>query len=167
MRSRKLTPVTDMIAPTEHCPWRKRVLCGEVHDDNAYAMGGVAGHAGLFASATDVHALATRLRACHRGEDDFVPPELMRLFWTRAGLVPGSTWALGWDTPSPGGSSAGSGFGPEAVGHLGFTGTSLWIDLARDLHVIFLTNRVHPHRENDRIREFRPRVHDAVMEVVG
>ena len=166
LRTRRLAAVPEMIAPTERCPWRKRVLCGEVHDDNAYAMGGVAGHAGLFASAPEVHALADRLRACWRGEDDFVPPELVREFWRRDGLAAGSTWALGWDTPSPEGSSAGSHIGKDAVGHLGFTGTSLWIDLGRDAIVVFLTNRVHPQRDNDRIREIRPRVHDAVMEAL-
>jgi CubicO group peptidase (beta-lactamase class C family) len=167
LRLRKLVPVTTMIAPTEKCPWRRRILCGEVHDDNAWAMGGVAGHAGLFASAADVDALVGRLRRCWRGEDDFLPPELVQEMWRRDGSVPGSTWALGWDTPTPGKSSAGRHIGPNAVGHLGFTGTSLWIDLERDAHVILLTNRVHPHRDNDRIREVRPRVHDAAVEALA
>jgi CubicO group peptidase (beta-lactamase class C family) len=167
LRARKLAPVTDMIAPTERCAWRRRILCGEVHDDNAYAMGGVAGHAGLFGSAADVAALAGRLHVCWRGEDDFVPREIVREFWARAGQVPDSTWALGWDTPSPEGSSAGRHIGPEAVGHLGFTGTSLWVDLARGLEIVLLTNRVHPARDNERIRELRPRVHDAAVEATG
>jgi CubicO group peptidase (beta-lactamase class C family) len=166
VRSRRLAPVSDAIAPTEDCPWRKRVLCGEVHDDNAYAMGGVAGHAGLFASASDIFTLTSRLRRCWQGKDDFVPSEIMREFWTRDGTVNGSTWALGWDTPSPHESSAGTRIKSPAVGHLGFTGTSLWIDLERDATLIFLTNRVHPHRDNERIREIRPRVHDAALEVI-
>jgi len=163
LRMRRLTPVVDVIAPTERCTWRNKILCGEVDDDNAYAMGGVAGHAGLFANAADVDALVRRLRACHRGEDDFVPAEIVREFWRRDGAVENSTWALGWDTPSPEGSSAGHHVGPNAVGHLGFTGTSMWLDLERDLHVVLLTNRVHPSRANERIREVRPQVHDAVM----
>jgi CubicO group peptidase (beta-lactamase class C family) len=166
LRARRLTPVTEMIAPTERCPWRRRILCGEVHDDNAYAMGGVAGHAGLFANAADEHALAARLRACHRGDDDFLPRDLVREFWTRDATVPDTTWALGWDTPSPTGSSAGRRIGRSAVGHLGFTGTSLWIDPERDAHVVLLTNRVHPSRDNERLRDIRPRVHDAVMEAL-
>jgi CubicO group peptidase (beta-lactamase class C family) len=166
VRSRQLSTVTDLIAPTEQCPWRGRVLCGEVHDDNAYAMGGVAGHAGMFGTAADVDRIASRLRACWRGEDDFLPRELVREFWTRDTAVAGSTWALGWDTPSPANSTAGSRVGPHTVGHLGFTGTSLWIDLERDAHVILLTNRVHPQRDNDRIREVRPRVHDAIWEAL-
>jgi len=163
LRLRKLSPATDVIAPTERCPWRKRILCGEVHDDNAYAMGGVAGHAGLFSTATDVDALVSRLVACWKDQDDFLPAALMRELWTRDTVTPGSTWALGWDTPSPKDSSAGERIGSPAVGHLGFTGTSIWIDLERDAHVVLLTNRVHPHRTNERIRDVRPRVHDAVF----
>ena len=166
LRARKLSPITGMIAPTERCPWRGRVLCGEVHDDNAYAMGGVAGHAGLFSNARDIDVLVNRLRACYRGEDDFIASEVVREFWTRDGTVPDSTWALGWDTPSPAQSSAGTRIAAHAVGHLGFTGTSIWIDLERDVHTILLTNRVHPRRDNDRIREVRPRVHDAVFEAL-
>jgi CubicO group peptidase (beta-lactamase class C family) len=166
LRARKLVPVSEAIAPTERCPWRKRVLCGEVHDDNAWAMGGVAGHAGLFATAADVDTLAARLVTCWRGGDEFVPRDVVREFWRRDPLVPGSTWALGWDTPSPSGSSAGRHVSPESVGHLGFTGTSIWIDLARDVRIVLLTNRVHPSRDNDRIRDARPRIHDAAMEAL-
>ena len=166
LRTRRLTPVADVIAPTAYCPWRKRLLLGEVDDDNAYAMGGVSGHAGLFSSATDIHTLVTRLHACYLGEDAFIARETMREFWTRDRTVRDSTWALGWDMPSPLASSAGRHISSTAVGHLGFTGTSLWIDLERDAHVVLLTNRVHPSRDNDRIRDVRPRVHDAVMEVL-
>jgi CubicO group peptidase (beta-lactamase class C family) len=166
LRVQKIVPVTERIAPTEKCPWRQRVLCGEVHDDNAWAMGGVAGHAGLFSSALDVHALVTRLRACHRGDDDFVAPSLMQQCWTRDETTPGSTWCLGWDTPSSASSSAGQKVGKRAVGHLGFTGTSVWIDFERDAHVIFLTNRVHPSRNNEKIRDVRPQLHDAVWEAL-
>lgn len=166
LKVQKIVPVTERIAPTERCPWRGRVLCGEVHDDNAWSIGGVAGHAGLFSNAADVHALVTRLRQCHRGDDDFILPTLMQQLWTRDETTPGSTWCLGWDTPTPTGSSAGARVGKRAVGHLGFTGTSIWIDLERDAHVVLLTNRVHPHRSNERIREVRPRVHDSVWEAL-
>jgi CubicO group peptidase (beta-lactamase class C family) len=166
LRVQKIVPVTERIAPTEKCPWRQRVLCGEVHDDNAWAMGGVAGHAGLFSNALDVHALVTRLRACHRGDDDFVAPSLMQQCWTRDETTPGSTWCLGWDTPSATSSSAGQKVGKRAVGHLGFTGTSIWIDFERDAHVILLTNRVHPSRNNEKIRDVRPQLHDAVWEAL-
>ena len=93
-------------------------------------------------------------------------PGLVREFWTRRTTVPGCTWALGWDTPTPEASSAGRRISARAVGHLGFTGTSLWIDLERDAHVILLTNRVHPRRDNDAIKALRPAVHDAVLEAL-
>lgn len=167
LRLRRLSAVSTMIAPTERCPWRGRVLCGEVHDDNAYAMGGVAGHAGLFATAADVDTLVGVLHACHRGEDDFLPQDLVREFWRRDGRASGSSWALGWDTPSPTGySSAGTRMSRDAVGHLGFTGTSVWVDPTRNAQVVFLTNRVHPSRSNEQIRDVRPRVHDAAMEAL-
>ena len=163
LRARKLEPIPDLVAPTERCPWRKKILCGEVHDDNAYAMGGVAGHSGLFASAADLDVLLCRLRACYTGADGWIPQSIMREFWTRDRVVESSTWALGWDTPSPHDSSAGTLFNRRAVGHLGFTGTSVWLDLDRPLHIILLSNRVHPNRDNEAIREFRPLIHDAVM----
>jgi CubicO group peptidase (beta-lactamase class C family) len=155
-----------MIAPTENCPWRKKILCGEVHDDNAYAMGGVAGHAGLFSSARDIHHFLTHLRRCLRGGDPFLPAPLVQQFLNRDGNVTESTYALGWDTPVPKSSSSGSLFSPHSIGHLGFTGTSIWWDLENDRHVILLTNRIHPSRDNDKIREFRPYIHDLIMKAL-
>ena len=167
VRTRRLVPVTDMIAPTERCEWRKKLLCGEVQDDNAYAMGGVAGHAGLFASAADVNVLVSRLRDSYHGKNPFLPQELVREAFTRDKTVPQTTRTLGWDTPSPGVSASGSRFSPNSVGHLGFTGTSVWLDLDRAIHIVLLSNRVHPNRNNDKIKDFRPAIHDLVMEAVG
>ena len=167
LRTRRLQPVEDMIAPTENCPWRKKVLCGEVHDDNAYAMGGVAGHAGLFSSARDLHTLLLRLNQCLRGKDNFLPQSLMREFLTRDESAGNSNFALGWDTPTPGNSTSGTLFSPRSVGHLGFTGCSIWWDIEKDCHVILLTNRVHPSRKNDKIKDFRPLIHDQIMKVLA
>lgn len=166
LRRRGLEPVSELIAPTERCPWRKKILCGEVHDDNAWAMGGVSGHAGLFSSAKDIDALMTRLKDCWAGRHDMIPQKVVREFWRRDESVPDSTRALGWDTPSATGSSSGSTFPPTAIGHLGFTGTSLWYDPERDLLVVLLTNRVHPDRGNEAIREFRPYIHDLIAQAV-
>ena len=163
LRTRRLQLVPEKVAPTEECPWRKRVLCGEVHDDNAYAMGGVAGHAGLFSCARDIHHFLIRLRKCLRGDDPFLPAPLVREFLTRDETVKGSTHALGWDTPSAEDSSSGSYFSPNSVGHLGFTGTSIWWDLEKDCHVILLSNRVHPSSYSNKIRTFRPYIHDLIM----
>ena len=166
LRTRRLQPVAEMIAPTEQCPWRKKVLCGEVHDDNAYAMGGVAGHAGLFSSTRDIHLLLTRLKRCCRGEDPFLPAPVVKEFLARDETVKGSTYTLGWDTPSPESSASGSHFSPNSVGHLGFTGTSVWWDMEKDCHIVLLSNRIHPSRNNDKIKAFRPYVHDLIMKTL-
>lgn len=162
-----LAPVTDVIAPTNQCPWRKRIICGEVQDENAWAMGGIAGHAGLFSTAMDVHRFALEMLRCFHGQSDFVSQDIVREFWQRDLKTPNSTWALGWDTPSPENSTAGKYFSPQAVGHLGFTGCSLWIEPESAIEVILLTNRVHPTAENEKIKELRPRVHNAVMEALN
>ena len=166
LRTRRLQPVEDVIAPTENCPWRKKILCGEVHDDNAYAMGGVAGHAGLFSSAREVHAFLARMSQCLHGKDSFLPQAVVQEFLTRASSPNDSNFALGWDTPTSGKSAAGSFFSPRSVGHLGFTGCSIWWDLEKNCHVVLLTNRVHPSRKNDKIKDFRPYIHDQIMKVL-
>jgi len=150
------------VAATERCPYRS-LLCGEVHDDNAWALGGVAAHAGLFATAEQVAAFA-------RGWWDaprigYLPEALREEAWSPAAV--GGTHVLGWDTVSAEGSSAGSKLSARSHGHLGFTGTSLWVDPDREVAVVLLSNRVHPSREGvDRIRKFRPLLHDAVADLV-
>ena len=166
LRTRRLQPVEEVIAPTENCPWRKKILCGEVHDDNAYAMGGVAGHAGLFSSAHEVHAFLVRMSRCLHGKDSFLPQAVVQEFLTRGSSPNDSNFALGWDTPTAGKSAAGSFFSPRSVGHLGFTGCSIWWDLEKNCHVVLLTNRVHPSRKNDKIKDFRPHIHDQIMKVL-
>ncbi len=160
------------IAPTELCPVRGRLVCGEVHDLNAYAMGGVAGHAGLFGTAMDVLRLTVWLCAAWRdrspdGRTPLVPGEVLRLFWQPAG-VPGSTWRLGWDGPALTGSMAGTRLDRAAVGHLAFTGCSVWIDPQRETSVVMLSNRVHPTvRDDPRFRTLRPAINDAALEAIG
>jgi CubicO group peptidase (beta-lactamase class C family) len=156
-------PLRQRVAATENCPWRERVVWGEVHDPNAFAMGGVAGHAGLFASADDVMKFAQVVLDVWHGRSDALPRELLRAFTERQNLPKGSDWALGWDTPSAGRSSSGQHFGTHSIGHLGFTGTSLWIDLEREAVVVMLTNRVHQVAKRSRF-ELRPIVHDRILE---
>lgn len=153
-------------APTEACPWRKRLLSGEIHDENGYCLDGVAGHAGLFGSADAIFRLLSHLVDVYRGVESRVgvKRDVLRLFWTRTDRAQAETWALGYDTPSSIGSSAGRRFSRHSVGHLGFTGTSFWIDLDREIIMVLLTNRVHPTRANDRIKAFRPLAHDLLME---
>lgn len=167
VRTRRLEPVPEMFAPTSVCPLRKRLLVGEVDDENAFAMGGVAGHAGLFAPVREVDRIVHELLRCYTGRSDFILPKIVQEFWTRDTTAKGSTWALGWDSPSPEYSSSGHRFSTAAVGHLGFTGTSIWIEPAKEIAVSLLTNRVHPRRDNQAIREFRPRIHDLIMEALG
>jgi CubicO group peptidase (beta-lactamase class C family) len=152
-------------AATENCPWRRRILQGEVHDENAYCLEGVAAHAGLFGTAMGVYSLLSYLWKVYQGrlEKARFSPDLVRIFWAQQNLTPRSTWALGFDTPSGGQSSAGSSFSPRSIGHLGFTGTSFWMDLEQEIMVVLLTNRVYPTRENERIKEFRPLVHNLAM----
>jgi CubicO group peptidase (beta-lactamase class C family) len=161
------TPLPDStrrrVAATENCGWRNRILWGEVHDPNAWVMGGVAGHAGLFSSADDVMKFALTLLDVWHGRSDAMPQELLRTFFTRQRLPGGSDWALGWDTPTRGASSSGQYFSENSVGHLGFTGTSLWIDLEREAVVVMLTNRVHQVAKRSRFG-LRPVVHDLLIE---
>jgi CubicO group peptidase (beta-lactamase class C family) len=155
------------IAPTEDDPWRGRPLCGEVHDENAYALGGIAGHAGLFGTARAVLAVSSAWLAAYQGQRSILEAALVRRFATRQGTISDSSWALGWDTPSAP-SSAGAYFSDLSFGHLGYTGTSLWIDPSQRLEVVLLSNRVHPTRRNERIREFRPHIHNVVwQEIIG
>ena len=152
-------------AATEKCPWRRKILEGQVHDENAYAVGGIEGHAGLFGSASDIHRLLIELLFTYDGQINagLFKKDLLHRFFKR---LPGTDKALGFDTPSLTGASCGTVFSQKSVGHLGFTGTSFWIDLERFIIVILLTNRVHPTRDNEQIKKFRPKLHDRVMEAI-
>jgi CubicO group peptidase (beta-lactamase class C family) len=161
------------VAAADRCPVRGRIVLGEVHDLNAFALGGVAGHAGLFGTAAAVARLAHALCAAYRGAapaagaSALVDREVLRAFWTEAG-VPGSTWRLGWDGPSARGSLAGDRISRRAVGHLAFTGCSLWIDPERETFVLLLSNRLHPAPvEEARFRELRRAVNDAALDDLG
>jgi CubicO group peptidase (beta-lactamase class C family) len=153
-------------AATENCPWRKKILVGQVHDENAYVVGGVEGHAGLFGTADNIYRLLVELLFiyCGRSKSTLFHKDLLQRFFKR---LPGTDKALGFDTPSATGSSCGRGFSQNSVGHLGFTGTSFWMDLERSVIVILLTNRVHLSRENEDIKQFRPVLHDAVRKTMG
>lgn len=148
------------VAPTENdTVWRKRIIRGEVHDEKSAWLGGVAGHAGLFGSAADLLTFGEWMLRMPDGATS-------REFTRRQSLVPGSSRALGWDTPSPG-NSAGTLLGPASFGHTGFTGTSIWIDPSRELVIVLLTNRVHPTRNNTRIGPLRIAVADLVVRLLG
>jgi CubicO group peptidase (beta-lactamase class C family) len=178
MTSTRYLPPTswrDRIAPTELDSWRGRVLRGEVHDENAALMDGVSGHAGLFGSAEDLLTFAEWMidqadgRAAGRMGDSAGPsdrptvrPSVLREFTRGQNIVPGSSRALGWDTPSEGG-SAGTLLSPASFGHTGFTGTSLWIDPEHHVAIVLLSNRVNPTRDNPRWAPVRAKIADLVM----
>jgi CubicO group peptidase (beta-lactamase class C family) len=149
------------IEAIERQPDGNRWIKGEVHDPNATALGGVAGHAGLFSTAADLAAFM-QLMLEHGGK--LIRKETVRLFTTRQSDE--SSRAFGWDTKSEG-SSAGNVFSDASYGHTGFTGTSVWADPKRGVFAVLLTNRVHPTAENMMIKEFRPAFHDAVMAALG
>lgn len=158
-------PRNVQFAATERCPWRDTLINGVVHDENAYAVGGIEGHAGLFGTAKDVYRLLFVLLTDFYGKSESIlfEKKLMQTFLIRDGS---SGRPLGFDAPLSTGSSCGQYFSKKSVGHLGFTGTSFWMDLDRGVIVILLTNRVHPSRDNVKIKDFRPQLHDVVMTLI-
>lgn len=149
-------------APTELDLWRGRLLQGEVHDENAWALGGAAGHAGLFGTAASVGAFARLVLRGFSGDSTLANPATLARF-ARRSTVAGSSRALAWDTMLPT-SSCGTRLSARAIGHTGFTGTSLWLDPEQDLYIVLLTNRIHPTRENNLIQQVRRDVHDAIAD---
>jgi serine-type D-Ala-D-Ala carboxypeptidase len=165
MTSTRFRPPGDWrsaIPPTEQdVTFRHRVIQGEVQDENCFVLGGIGGHAGLFSNALD----PLRYAECVLGKGRLFSSETVQLFTTRAQLPPDSSRALGWDTPSQP-SSSGKFFSRHSAGHLGYAGTSLWIDFEHHIAVVLLTNRTWPDRQSQAIRMVRPALHDAVMKAL-
>lgn len=158
--SKALKEYDHLLVATQHCPWRNRLLIGEVDDENAWAVGGVDGHAGLFGDAESVFRVCDMLVQALNGEQ----PTLIQhnILTDLVKKDNGFDKTAGFDTPSQTGSSSGIYFSEKSIGHLGFTGTSFWIDPKTSIIVILLTNRIHPTRANDSIRHFRPEIHNLV-----
>jgi CubicO group peptidase (beta-lactamase class C family) len=156
------TPSEVEFAATERCSWRNILLEGAVHDENAYVLGGIQGHAGLFGTVQDVFSLLSELMAAYLGSPcaGIFDTDLIQMVFKNQEHT---GRALGFDIPSPIDPSCGQYFSKHTVGHLGFTGTSFWMDLDRNVMIILLTNRVHPSRSNNKIKAFRPKLHDRVM----
>jgi serine-type D-Ala-D-Ala carboxypeptidase len=149
--------ILEQVAATEISEWRGGLLQGQVHDDNTWAMGGYAGHSGVFGDARDLLFFAKQLMG------GFLPLRIRDEMWTRVDWPAGCERTLGWDTPSQAKSLLGNLMSRRSVGHWGFTGTSLWIDRDREIAVTLLSNRVHPTRDNNLMKEFRPVFHDALI----
>jgi CubicO group peptidase (beta-lactamase class C family) len=159
--------IWEKIAPTEYdSVYRKRLIKGEVHDENAFALGGVSGHAGLFSTASDLAIfLQMIMNGGSYGGKQYLKTETIKFFTTRQ--TKKSSRALGWDTKTMNGySSAGTLFGEKSFGHTGFTGTSVWVEPEKKIFVILLTNRVYPTRNNSKIMQIRPKMHDAVIRAI-
>ena len=159
--------IWEKVSPTEYDSiYRKRLIQGEVHDENACALGGVSGHAGLFSTASDLAIfLQMIMNGGSYGGKQYLKPETIKFFTSRQNQH--SSRALGWDTKTMNGySSAGSLFGEKSYGHTGFTGTSVWVEPEKNIFVILLTNRVYPTRNNSKILQIRPKVHDAVVKAL-
>ena len=163
-KNRKSCPCNSEFVSTRYCKWRKKVLCGEPDDDNAFAIGGIDGHAGLFGDAISVYKLCLEiLKALKNDCPKVLKPQIIQQFTRRE---KGFERVAGFDTPSEKESSSGSFFSPSSVGHLGFTGTSFWIDPEDDKIIILLTNRVHPDIHNQGIKKFRPLIHDLAFKKI-
>jgi serine-type D-Ala-D-Ala carboxypeptidase len=148
--------------PHSRSTFRNRIIQGEVQDENASLLGGVAGHAGLFSTAHDLAIFASTML---QGGTPILRPETVALFSRRQSAPAGTSRALGWDTPSSP-SQSGKYFGPHSYGHLGYTGTSLWIDPDRQISITLLTNRTWPDCSNQAIKQVRPKFHDAIIEAL-
>jgi serine-type D-Ala-D-Ala carboxypeptidase len=158
---------TGQLIPTGWSEVRQREKVGEVDDENAAAMGGVSGHAGLFSTAGDLFLFAREIVRARKGEGRVLSrPSAVRMT-TRVARPPGCPRTLGFDTPTPPHSQAGERAPADAVGHLGFTGCSIWIDPVREISVILLTNRGVFGRDNKKLSALRPRIHDAVWKEIA
>jgi serine-type D-Ala-D-Ala carboxypeptidase len=161
-REKPTEAVLPEVSTAARSTFRQRIIQGEVQDENASVLGGVAGHAGLFSSAED---LATFAHTMLQGGRPILLPETIALLTRRESAPAATSRALGWDTPSSP-SQSGTHFGPRSFGHLGYTGTSLWIDPDRQISITLLTNRTWPDCSNQAIRQVRPKFHDAAMEFI-
>ncbi len=161
-----MTQTSRTFAPTEDCPWRDKVMLGEVHDQNAWAMGGVCGHAGLFSTTSDINKFISVLVDSYNGRGNFLKKDTIERFLPFQFKLTesNSTWLLGWDRPSHVNSQAGSHFSGRSIGHLGYTGCSMWIDLENDFWTVLLSNRIHPTTMNEKIKSFRPMIYNLVFE---
>ena len=160
-----VSPDRSEFVSTGRCRYRERTLQGEVHDRNAFVVGGVSGHAGLFSTAPEIHALLARIYGSYSGMDEsLLPRAVTRRMVLRYPAFIKTTWALGFDTPSPKNSSAGKYFSVNSIGHLGFTGVSFWMDLTNGLIIVFLTNRTAETHRSTAIRSFRPQIHELAYQ---
>ncbi len=153
-------------APTENCPWRKKIIQGEVHDENTWSLLGVSSHAGLFGRPQDVLDWGLWLRKAASEDTAFTRASIVQKYLRRAIPRTRGDWALGFMMPTEGKASCGAHFDLKSVGHTGFTGTSFWWDRKKDVMAVVLANRTYPTRENEMFRRERPKIHNMIMETL-
>ncbi|MES3039062.1 MAG: serine hydrolase [Bdellovibrionota bacterium] len=155
----------NLYAPTEECVWRKKLIQGEVHDENTWALGGVSTHSGLFGSIDDLGWYALHMRSQLLGVARLqIKLKTSQLFAKRARPVGSGDWAMGFMMPTPGHASSGQYFSLNSIGHLGFTGTSVWYDPKADFAIVILSNRLIYGREPNHFKALRPKIHDWIVE---
>ncbi|MEN0058340.1 MAG: serine hydrolase [Bdellovibrio sp.] len=161
----QLTQKMSLFAPTEECPVRKKLIQGEVHDLNCWALGGVSTHAGLFGSIDDVGWYSLHLRSHLMGIARYSIRQKTALLFAKRALPEGrGDWAMGYMMPTPGSASCGTYFSLDSIGHTGFTGTSVWYDPKMDMSVVILSNRVLYGADNKAFAALRPEIHNWIVE---
>lgn len=161
----QFTERASLFAPTEECPWRQKLLQGEVHDENCWALGGVSSHAGLFGSIDDISWYALHIRSQLMGIARYsIRQKTAQLFARRALPEGKGDWAMGFMMPTPGSASSGHFLSLDSIGHTGFTGTSIWYDPRMDMAICILSNRVLYGRENRAFSQLRPEIHNWIVE---
>ena len=165
LRRKAIAPVTDIIAPTEQCHWRKKTLCGEVQDDNAWAMGGIAGHSGIFSGINDLHVFTSEMLRAYRGESDFLQAQTVKKFWKMSEPASGNM-VFGWDVPGKENGLIDCGFTRRAIGHNSSTGCSLWLEPRDGMALTLLSNASYPSRGNKKIRALRSQLFSKAIEVM-
>ena len=166
MKNRRLEIECDAIVPTAMCSWRKKVLCGEVYNENAWAMGGTSGHAGLFTTAADINRLVVALIESWHGKGELVSKKTIRTFWSEG--TPSREWALGWKRNLDRKGAEGQHLSSAAIGHSAETGCSVWIDPEKQLSCILLGSTRHLYGDHGNfVNQVVPGFHKTTMEILG
>ena len=167
VKRKGILPVADLIAPTAECSWRGRLMWGEVFDENAWAMGGIAGHAGLFSNAFDVHLLGREILIASRGGSAYLKKETVRSFLDAPPGIDAPLYLSGWEKPHEQNGAAGCGFSPRAFGCEGSTGCSLWLEPDGALDIVLMTNVPPGARSEKKATAFRADLYKAILGAAG